>query len=109
MDGHCLVGKADNTGLLSANYSVLFSCAAGQAQNASVGQSCLNEDPLFLNPEEDNVALGSSSPAIDSGQSSADCSLEPFPNGCQVNMGAYGNTPLAASADDAEHCPVCPE
>jgi len=109
LEGYCLVGKAGNSGLLSANYSDLFGCVAGQASNATVGQSCLDENPLFINPEEDNVSLSSASPAIDAGQPSADCSFEPFPNGCQVNMGAFGNTPDAASADGADHCPVCPE
>lgn len=28
----------------------------------------------------------------------------PCPNGCRINMGAYGNTAEATSAVGAEHC-----
>ena len=110
MTGFGLVGKASNTGLLSVNYSDLFGCISGQAKDANVGPGCLDLDPLFLNPDEDNVSLTPSSPAIDKGHGSADCSNEPFPNGCRVNMGAFGNTSQAASAaGDPPHCQVCPE
>jgi len=109
MAGFCLVGKASNAGLLSASYSDLFGCVSGQAEDAEAGQSCLDLDPLFLNPDESNVLLAPASPAVDKGHASADCSNEPFPNGCRVNMGAFGNTAEAASAAGAPHCQVCPE
>ena len=109
MAGYCLIGKANNAGLLAATYSDLHGCESAQASNATVSSGCLDLDPLFLNPDEYNVSLSPTSPAVDKGHSAADCSSEPFPNGCRVNMGAYGNTAQAVSAPDADHCQVCPE
>ncbi len=109
MAGFGLAGKTGNNGLLVASYSDIYECAAGQAQNATVSSGCIDLDPLFLNPEEYIVTLSPTSPAIDHGLGSSDCNNEPFPNGCQVNMGAYGNTAQAAGAPDADHCPACPE
>lgn len=37
------------------------------------------------------------SPAVDTGDPESDYSLEPDPNGGRVNMGAYGNSPVASS------------
>ena len=109
MAGFGLVGKADNDGLLVASYSDIYECAAGQTQNATASSGCINLNPLFHNPEEYDLTLAPTSPAIDQGLGSSDCSNEPFPNGCKVNMGAYGNTLQATSAPNADHCQVCPE
>ena len=58
--------------------------------------------------ENDNGALvrtysrgkvGGSSPAIDTGTKMLKGLLEPYPNGCRVNLGAYGNTPWATMSD----------
>ncbi len=64
-----------------------------------VGMS--SADPLLLDPPLD-LTLHPNSPAIDSGSGAFD--NEPFPNGCQANRGARGNTELAASKVDALHC-----
>ena len=42
-------------------------------------------------------AFRGNSPALDAGDPAVKC-VEPHPNGCRVNMGAYGNTPWATMA-----------
>jgi len=106
--GPCLDGLASNTGLLSATYSDLFNCTAGASQDAIVGTGCLELDPLFVNASGGNLHVEATSPCIDSGNPASQCSDEPVPNGCRVNIGAYGGTAEATSDPDAPHCAVCP-
>ena len=70
--------------------------------------TCISEDPLFVDPDNGDFHLQAESPCIDTGKPTNECSGEPAPNGCRVNMGAYGNTDEATSAVGAEHCDVCP-
>ena len=110
VSGFCLFNEDGNAAsLLSAAHSDLYECALGQGDNATVAASCISQDPLFANPEGGDFHLLPESPCIDAGKPSSECSLEPAPNGCQVNMGAYGNTDEATSKVGAEHCEVCPE
>ena len=70
------------------------------------GNGNLESDPLFVTPGyfnyltwvEGDYHLSSSSPAIDTGDPASDYSLEPAPNGGRINMGAYGNSPDAATS-----------
>jgi hypothetical protein len=103
----CVKGLAGVPGLLAVYYSTLHNCSSGTGQDATVLNS-IEEDPMFVLPEEGNFHLQSGSPCIDTGAPSLDCNLEPVPNGCQVNMGAYGNTEEAAAKFDADHCSPCP-
>jgi len=75
---------------------------------------CLSVDPLFANStyyhlqSQGGYYAGgyfsggswstslNDSPCIDAGNPASDFSLEPMPNGSQVNLGAYGNTPVAS-------------
>jgi parallel beta-helix repeat protein len=50
---------------------------------------------------DDDFRLQASSPAIDAADPSSDFSHELAPNGSRRNIGAYGNTPLAAVSGDA--------
>lgn len=67
----------------------------------------ISEDPLFVNPqrpEPDNPEsydfhLQQGSPCIDAGNPESDFCNEPQPNGCRIDMGAYGNTPEATISD----------
>jgi hypothetical protein len=52
----------------------------------------------FVDADNADYHLKSWSPCIDSGDPASDFSNEPEPNGGRINMGAYGNTPEAASA-----------
>jgi hypothetical protein len=58
-------------------------------------------DDVFVNPQEPasnpdyDFHLKPGSPCIDAGDPDFDYSQEPKPNGCRIDMGAYGNTPEA--------------
>ena len=107
--GYCLYNSDKNAMLvLSASYSDLFDCGLAQASNASVAGTCISADPLFVDAENGDFHLQAESPCIDAGKATSECSGEPAPNGCQVNMGAYGNTAEAASKAGADHCDACP-
>ncbi len=54
--------------------------------------------PHFVDPLAGDYHLHTWSPCIDAGDPSCSFSNEPQPNGGRINMGAYGNTPEAASA-----------
>jgi hypothetical protein len=56
------------------------------------------DDPKFVNLGADDFHLRSNSTSIDAGQPSTPFGLEPGPNGNRVNLGAYGNTPEAATS-----------
>jgi len=106
--GYGLVGLASNTALLYASYSDLFACSSGDQQNATVMAGCLSGDPLFSDPGKLVVTLLAGSPCIDKGDPASGCGNEPAPNGCRVDMGAFGNTDKATPAAAAVHCNVCP-
>ena len=50
------------------------------------------DDPLFVDPDNDNYHLIAGSRCIDAGDPTSEFSSEPDPNGGCINMGAYGNT-----------------
>jgi len=72
----------------------------------------INANPLFA--DSDFHFLSDYSPCIDAGDPLSDYSQEPQPNGCRINMGAYGNTPEAEISPDTDNdgvgdvCDNCP-
>jgi len=56
------------------------------------------DDPTFVNEAGDDYRLQSASTSIDAGDPRSDFNLEPGPNGNRINLGAYGNTPLATAS-----------
>ena len=70
------------------------------------GSGILNVDPLFVDATM-NVHLKANSPAIDAGDPAAPYCGEPAPNGCRVDLGAYGGTAHATPKAGAEQC-ACP-
>jgi hypothetical protein len=60
--------------------------------------SNLNTDPTFLDKHNSNFHLSPLSPCVDAGDPTSDYSLEPLPNGCRIDMGAYCNTPEATKS-----------
>ncbi len=78
-----------------------YSCIQDRTEGAE-GNIAFN--PRFVDAENGDFHLSSCSPCIDAGDPSSDFSNEPHPNGGRVNMGAYGNTPEAASkSPDSDH------
>ncbi len=87
----------------TANPSTLtirYSDVQGGADEAYVESGCtldvdgsnIDEDPLFVDADNDDFHLQPLSPCVDAGDQASDYSNEPLPNGCRTNMGAYGNT-----------------
>ena len=103
--GSCLYSHANNLATtLVASYSNLHDCDGGPTSNATAAGTCIDSDPLFVDPDNHDFRLQPTSPCIDAGKPTSDYTNEPQSNGCRVNMGAYGNTPEATSAPDAPHC-----
>jgi hypothetical protein len=107
--GHGLANDvANGANLLVAGHTDFWECQEGSASNATIEGTCFEADPLFGNAGAGNFKLLSSSPCIDAGDEFSDCTLEPAPNGCATNLGAYGSTEAATAADGAQHCDICP-
>jgi len=106
--GACLHSDALGPGLLAAEYSDLYECDKGQAFNSNVSWTCISTKPEFENAPDGDFHLKPKSPCIDVGSPAFSCNAEPVPNGCLINIGAYGNTEEAASSQGAGHCEVCP-
>ena len=105
--GPCLWSDPANaTTLLSASHCTLFACAGGVIENATAHASCDDADPLFVGALWNDLHLKPASPAIDAADPGAEHALEPEPNGCRANRGAYGGTDEATSATTAGHCPA---
>ena len=102
--GPCLYNGSDVGGTTSYSYSNLYDCGEEAAVGWVDGGNNISATPLFEDEGSGDLHLQPESPCIDSGDESAAFDLEPSPNGCRVNMGAYGNTAEATSALDAEHC-----
>jgi len=97
----------------------LFQCQARYScLSSGQGQGNINLDPLFADPNNGDYHLRSergrywpqhnvwvlddvTSPCVDGGDPSADCSGERKPNGGRINMGAYGGTAYASLSEPA--------
>lgn len=60
------------------------------------GEGNFDADSLFRNANEGDYRLHGTSPCVDAGDPSDDYSSEPGDGGNLINVGAYGNTSLAA-------------
>ena len=105
--GDCLhnAGAADHA---TMRYTALFGCTQSTVfNNNAVTHKLLYLGPQFIDQAGGDLHLKPGSPCIDGGHPDADYCGEPAPNGCRVNMGAYGSGPFAASKPGAENC-NCP-
>jgi len=77
----------------------LFGCSATYSciSDGDPGEGNIPFCPHFVDPDGGDYRLLPWSPCIDAADPSSPFSLEPEPNGGRINMGAYGNTPEAAS------------
>jgi hypothetical protein len=62
------------------------------------GENTINQQVTFRDVENLDLHIPPYSPAIDAGDPTSPYGNEPSPNGCRVNIGAYGNTPEAAES-----------
>jgi hypothetical protein len=109
--GYDLSVAADSEPGFKSDYNLLYTTTAGGKLVSWQGQDLLTlpdwiyrvgqdfhglfADPLFVNLAGLDFRLQVGSPAIDRGDPSDTFLLEPAPNGGRVDLGAYGNTPLA--------------
>jgi parallel beta-helix repeat protein len=71
------------------------------------GAGMISLDPQFVDASNGDLHLLSTSPCIDAGAPTAAFCSEPAPNGCRVDLGAYGGTSAATSAASGKTC-ACP-
>jgi hypothetical protein len=64
------------------------------------GKGNINQEPLFVNPENGDFHLKENSPCIDAGNPSSDYSKELGANGNRINMGVYGGTEEATISNE---------
>jgi hypothetical protein len=88
-----LVGVADGS---SIRYS-LISDGQFVGENGNIGG-----DPLFSDVANGDYRVLAGSPAIDAGDPADTYAREPEPNGCRINMGAFGNTAQATTSADPD-------
>ena len=107
----CLRSDAPGAGSLVARYSTLYAFSKYTelfAGTVELGLGIGQDDPQLVDAPGRDFHLSPGSPAIDLADSASPFCLEPDPNGCRANAGAYGGTPAAtASVADTPHCP-CP-
>jgi len=103
---YCLFADPAVAGKLGAAFSTLHDCGEAQGKDATVSPECTDADPLFVAPDSGDYHLTPGSPAIDAGSLDSDYVLEPEPNGCRANQGAYGNTSEATALPGSKHCPA---
>ena len=110
----------DDTSEPIDTYNLFYNNSSGQMRNltpvAGGTGTLVDLDPLYVNLASDNYHLQSlkgyypfgvgdistsHSPAIDSGDTVNAYAQEQVPNGCNVNLGVYGNTLQASKSTEA--------
>ncbi len=93
-------GSISNS-IIWGNTDDLLSCTATYSciEDGDTGTGNISGDPLFVDANNDDYHVGINSPCIDAADPSKSYALEPQPNGVRLNMGAYGNTAEATSAN----------
>jgi hypothetical protein len=107
-NGPCVTNLDTNpSAYAEISYALFFGCTGGSFVNADeVPGTCLhNTSPLFVDEVAPDYHLQTTSPALDTGDPTDEYLLEPDPNGCRINLGAYGNTPDTSSKEGASNCP----
>jgi hypothetical protein len=105
IDGAALSGDDETAEAQFFVSSSLFHECASITEHATLGSGILEKNPSFVAPDEGDVSLKPSSPAIDAGKDGSDYCNEPEPNGGAANLGAYGNTDEATSKIGSSHVP----
>ncbi len=82
---------------------VTYSDVEGATGEPWFGTGCIDIDPLFTNPSNDDYTLTDSSPCIDTG----DPTSPPDPDGSNSDMGAYPNYTTFSADFYADYTEVC--
>jgi len=105
VNGHCVYNSAKSEALL-LRYSALSGCTQSTVfNNNAETYKLLYLDPQFVNEGASDLHLKATSPCADAGDPDADYCGEKSPNGCRIDMGAYGGTAAATPKVGAQHCP----
>ena len=104
VSGSCIHNAAD-LATARVGFIDVHGCGADAIVNATIEGAVYEEPPLFADPAAGDLHLLPISPLIDAGDHDAPYDAEPHPNGCRVNLGAYGNTQAATAAPAADDCP----
>jgi hypothetical protein len=91
----CIVWGNDYNDLYDSNATY---SSIEDINDVNSGQGNVNYFPYFVDANSGDYHLLNYSPCIDTGDPNADYSNEPNGGGGRINMGAYGNTPEAATA-----------
>ncbi|HLY11611.1 MAG TPA: PQQ-binding-like beta-propeller repeat protein [Planctomycetota bacterium] len=89
----------NGTGLVGAVISKYNDVSDGY-QGCSPGEGDRNAPVAFLAPAAGDYREQSGQPSLDAGAPGDDYSNEPMPNGFRINLGAFGNTSLAATTPE---------
>jgi len=103
--GQC-IATAPAGGATAAAYAVRWDACTTPVPEAFDALSAPGE-PGFVDADAGDLTLKPTSSCIDAGSPLSPFCGEPEPNGCAVNLGAYGGTKKAASKPGATHCTVC--
>jgi outer membrane protein assembly factor BamB len=89
--------QENGTGFVGSIVSSYNDVSDGYA-GAAAGPGDRSLPVTFLDPATGDYREAAGQPSLDAGDPRDDFSLEPSPNGGRVNLGAFGNTPLAATS-----------
>ncbi|MBV8878514.1 MAG: PQQ-binding-like beta-propeller repeat protein [Planctomycetaceae bacterium] len=91
--------QGNGTGLVGVVLSKYNDVSDGYSGSAP-GEGDLSSPVLFVDPASGDYRERSGQPSLDAGAPGDSYSNEPAPNGFRINMGAFGNTSLAAASPE---------
>ncbi len=98
-----------NGQIMGSGITVSYTCVEG----GYAGTGNIDTDPLFVNhpptPPRDYHLLYDS-PCVNAGDTESEFGNEPAPNGCRIDIGAYGNTSEATEKNNGDYdCDEIPD
>ncbi|MFH1024483.1 MAG: PQQ-binding-like beta-propeller repeat protein [Planctomycetota bacterium] len=96
-------------GTVASTYNNLYGNTIRDYDGTAAGSGDIARDVLFLSPVTKDFREQENQPIIDAGDPADNFSLEPDPNGGRINIGAYGNTPMAQKSPPSSLPPPATE